>query len=85
MKKKIELIVRSIPNVIVFSILGIIFSIAFIPSQLKKYLSFMKQMHEDVWFNELRWDLCDKYGGCEWGEPKNVSMSPNVELLQEIL
>ncbi len=82
-KKKIELIARSIPNVIIFSILGVIFFSILIPRKLKELGGFVKHFHNDVWYDSLKWELCDKYGGCEWGEPKNVSMSTNVKLMQQ--
>lgn len=80
-KKKIELIARSIPNIIIFSILGTIFSIGLIPKKLKELGSFIKDFHNDVWYESLKWELCDKYGGCEWDKPENISMSPSVELM----
>lgn len=79
-KKKIEFIARSIPNAIFFTIFGVIFSLALIPSKLKEYLILIKDMQVDVWYNDLKWSLCNKYGECEWDSAKNISLN-SIELM----
>jgi hypothetical protein len=86
MKKKLEFVARAIPNFIFFTTFGILFSIIFIPREIRNYLSFMGKMHKDVWLSELRWDLCDKYDGCEWGEPfdARINQEGHPVLLKQV-